>query len=538
MGLKLDSVAQACQQIAREIRDEYGLLTLHFVPFHEGQIEEALNISTQQLVHHPAIGKALYLLKNADLPSHSGYFATIAKKQRILFGLSHQESLLSLGFINADRFDNIKDVRAMAYHCAWHGIDTMKSRRYMPRRERDLHDITMPPKNLMEAGMKNLQADTFGAIMCALDGDKTASSRIATMRALAALEKQARFKPETYPFPLAMETTQYAVNEYLKRMPPRRKRIPLSLKIAREMAMTMDTDCVRHWLAFAEAAQDMAWQQSTDEQILGSAIYISQNTYVRATGHLVAALTGIKPVSILETKGRHSAYAEHEANEILHEKAIDRIFEDVIARGIHESSSDPFIKEANRQNEALTDGHILGWCAAALQAAAKAFDKAIDKGRTQAEAAARKKFTDKRDETTWEQLKQLGREIIKQYRLGKEMTFETLQNVCENTPQYAPVLSSVTLTVRDPEYLAQLEAANDLNHIPQQPTPAPQTPAPAIAPQAAPSAPGLGGSGGHRRQSPPPQEQQQQQTQKARDGDAQEKKETKNKNGEDDHAGA
>lgn len=101
-----------------------------------------------------------------------------------------------------------------------------------------------------------------------------------------------------------------------------------------------------------------------------------------------------------------------------------------------------------------------------MQAAARAFENALDKGKAQAEEAARKKFTDKRGETTWEQLKQLGREIVKQYRIGKEMTFDTLMNACENTPQYAPVLSSVSLTIKDPSYLAQLEAANDLNHVP------------------------------------------------------------------------
>lgn len=506
MGLKLDSIAHACRLVAREIRDQYGLLTLHFVPFHEGQIGEALNISTQQIALHPAIDKTMYLLNNAQLPQQSGYFRTITQNQKVMFGLSHREALLSIGFINADRFDNIKDVKAAAYHCAWHGIDAMKTRRHMTRKERYNHDVMAPSRNLIEAGAKNLQADTFSAIMCALDGDKTASSRIAAQRAFDAVTKNAHHKPETYPFPLAMETTQYAVNEYLKKLPPRRKRIPLSLKIAEEMAMTLGTDAVRNWLAFAEAAQDMVWQQSSPEEILGSAIYISQNTHVRATGHLVAALTDIQPVSILETQGRHSAYADHKTNEILHEKEVDRIFEDIIAQGIQESSSAPFIKEANRQNEALTDGHILGWCAAALQAAARAFENALDKGKAQAEAAARRKFTDKRGETTWEQLKQLGREIVKQYRIGKEMTFDTLMNACENTPQYAPVLSSVSLTIKDPSYLAQLEAANDLNHMPTPQAPAPQAPAPAIAPQAAPSAPGLGGGGGQQQGTAPPKQ--------------------------------
>lgn len=508
MGLKLDSVAQACQQIAREIRDEYGLLTLHYIPFHEGQIEEALNISAQQLIMHPAIDKTLYLLKNMDIPTYSSYLGTLVEKQRILFGLSSREVFLSLSCINVDHFDNIRDVKAQAYHCAWHGINVLKTRRHMTRKDRRLNDIMYLPRNLIEAGQKNLQADTFSAIMCALDDDKTAVSRIAKARSLAALSRIPHHKPETYPFTIAMEATQYAINEHLKKNPPRRKRIPLSLKIAEEMAMTFDTESLRNWLAFAEPAQDMAWQQINQEDILGSAIYISQNTHVRAIGHLVASLTEVKPVSILETREKHSAYADHKANESLHEKTTNSIFEEVMARGIDEHSSEPFIKEANKQNEALTNGHILGWCAAALQAAAKAFDKAIDSGRAQAENAARKKFIEERGKTTWEQLKQLGQEIIKQYRMGKEMTFETLMNTCEASQQYAPVLSSVTLTVNNPQYIAQLEAANDLNHIPEQPAPEPQSPAPTVSPQVMPAAPGMGGGRAGRPPAVPPAAQQ------------------------------
>jgi hypothetical protein len=496
MGLKLDSVAKECQKVSREIHDSYKELSLHFILYHEGQQLEALSLSAQQLVHHVAAEKAIKLMKSIDLPSNSSYLGTVIETTKILGGLSNIDALLSLCCINVDQFSSLNELKAYAYHLAWHGIHAAEARKETPYKERKYYTTMRSSRNLIKLSIANLRADTFSALVCAANGDKQATTKIAALRGNNALDKFPFYKPETYPFVLAMEATQFAISEYMKKYPHKRKKIRWALNLSKEIVASVELASIKHWLAFSEPAQEMAWQGYSKEEILGSAIYVSHNTHVRATGHLVSELTQIEPVHILETKLQHSAYAADKLNEALHNKTIDKIFEDVIAQSLIECTIDPFITEANRQNEELSNGKIIGWCASALQAAAVSFEKTLGNGRANAEKAARSTFDKERSSIAWEQLKQFGKELVRNYRIGKEMTYENIIQTCDNNPNFAPVLNSVQLTINDPSYIKELSAAADLD----------QVPAPVkAAPKAAPTSPanthqllpslGLGGRG-------------------------------------------
>lgn len=127
----------------------------------------------------------------------------------------------------------------------------------------------------------------------------------------------------------------------------------------------------------------------------------------------------------------------------------------------------------------------MGWCANALQDAAKAFESAILNG-APPEQAARMQFESNRNEPEWKMLKDLGDDIVDQRRQGFAVTMGHIAEICHNNLGFSPILDSIKITMNDPSYIQKLEAANDLALAPSAPTPkglapkglAPKGPAP------------------------------------------------------------
>ena len=155
---------------------------------------------------------------------------------------------------------------------------------------------------------------------------------------------------------------------------------------------------------------------------------------------------------------------------------------------------------ANEQNENLAEGNILGWCANALQAAARAFDSALTSG-TSPMQAARMQFEGTKDIPEWDNLKKVGDSVVGQKRAGLAVTMGTIAEICNSDPLFAPMLNSIRFTMQDPDYIQKLEMSNDLAMrpapAPAPPAPAPKAPAPAApayaAPVFAPGGPSMGG---------------------------------------------
>ena len=492
MSLQMESVAHMCRLVSRQVKESFRNLDIHFIVHHEGQRREALAIAAQEIAGHPAAETALHLLSRLRKSEESSVLGTAVAHRRLFFGLASRDSVLSLCTVNLDQFEALQNARRAAWHLAWHAIDAMQFQAAPANRSGRESEIIVRRRNALEMANANMRADAFAAAISTLHGDENAVDRVAIIRGLNSLKTQSFHSPEFFPFVLAKEATDCAVQQAVRHSPSKRQMIPVALKIASNIGRTIDASGLRQWLAFSEPAQDMAWRGFTREEILGAAINTSEDTYVRATGYLIAEITGIRPHSIMSVRDRYSPFADETFNKQLHGKAIQTVFDDVIAQGLQQHSAEPFTRVANMQNELLTEGQTIGWCAAALQAAGRAYQSALDAG-SEPVASARREFEGGNKAMGWDTLCDLGKKIVKQCRSGQMVTMSGLEQLCADDKRFNGIRRSVQSTLRDASYQRKMNAAHDLNVNMPRPT-APEPAAPAYAP----AAPGLGGSTAHR----------------------------------------
>jgi len=315
-------------------------------------------------------------------------------------------------------------------------------------------------------------------------------------------------RAEDYPFLIAMEATAFAFAEIDRAQLPPQRFIEAARKTSIEVGRAFDEGSLRKWWAFSEPAQDMAWRGIEKEEILGAAVNTSEDPYIRATGYLVSEVAQIEPLPATNLLKIYNAYTDQDRNQTLHREMMETAFAEAIALGLEEESGRPFLNVANVQNEGLLEGRILGWCASALQAAAKAFENALANGMSPSQAA-RLEFEGARGQMGWDAIKDLGDSIVAQKRHGNALTLGHIAEVSSANPIFAPVLNALRVTMNDPVYLMKLQAANDLDFIPAPEPMAPSPSAPVLqaAPKMAPAmmaplprgpgmAPGMGMGGG------------------------------------------
>ncbi len=505
MGIKHDVLQDLCNLAISQVRDLYPALRLMFIPHGTGLLHEVIALSEHEVIQHPAGKTAQGILEKNNNRELSSFLGLAIHHKSKWLGLSSEENILALFNINTDEFETPKEARRAIYHLVWHALDLVEIRQRPEYAAKFKTGPMIPKRSPMNMARLNLQADTFAAVMGGLLGEEHALDTLAKKRAMDSILPIHARRAEDYPFVIGVESAKYAYQEITAVKPLRSKYMIHARQLAIEIGRAFDDRSIRRWWQFSEPAQDMAWRNLAPETILGCAVNTSDDAFVRATGHLVSDTSGIVPTPLTKLGNIYNAYINHEQNQILHRELMEKTFEEAIARGIQEESGQSLIAAANEQNENLAEGNILGWCANALQAAARAFDGAQSNGVSPVQAA-RLEFEGTKDATSWESLKKIGETMVEKKRQGFAVTLGSIAEICNNNPAFAPMLGSIRVTMKDPGYIKKLEAANDLVLRGGPAGPAP-TAAPAAAPSAAPkvqpaaapnysapvfSAPGLG----------------------------------------------
>jgi hypothetical protein len=461
MGLRIDSVENACSLIARQVQDVYGDLTMHFIVHGKGQMNERIALSEHEVIRHPAGDTARSILRKIPKTDHSSFLGMAVALQKKLFGLSSKDHVLALFNINIDTYTDISEAKTHIYHLAWHAIDLMDIRKRPEYRRKFKSGPMIPKRSPMNLARANLQADAFAAVMQGLNGDAEALDLLAVLRGHNALIQMSEQRAEDFPYIIALEAAQFAYSELERNKIARSKYIETARHISLEVGYTFDEASIKQWWAFSEPSQDMAWRGYKPEEILGAAVFTSENPYVRATAYLVSEVTNIEPLPSHDITHAYNPFANQEKNKLLHREIMQATFEEAINLGNEEESARALLDAANSQNENLTEGRILGWCASALQAAAKAFQNAMDNGGSPLEAA-QQEFDGAKAKLDWDTIKKLGDDIVSQRRQGYTVTMGNIAEICNENPAFAPILGSIKMTLNDPVYLQRLQASNDL----------------------------------------------------------------------------
>ncbi len=499
MAVTESQIKTIIDDITRDTKHAYTGLSLFFITHKIGKMRESIALAEHEIVSHPAGNAARTIIRKHTISEKSSFLGLAITSESKILGFKRKDHLLGIFNVNIDEFENMDEARAEIYHLAWHAIDLYEIRQLPPYRHKFKTGPMIPKRSPMNSAKAFLQADTFAIAYSALRKENNLLPLISTKRAKNTLESTSNFQPEDFPSVIAMDACKLAIEDLTTQNIREEDYIASARQLSVNVGHAFDEENIRQWWNFTIPAQDMAWRGFSKEKILGAAIHTSSDPYVRSIGFLIQDVTKIEPSSAEVLEHGYNAYVDPEVLASLHKEMVDTIFQDAVIKGLEESSSRAFLNAANNLNEALTEGHILGWCSNALHDAAHAFERALLNGASP-DQAARMQFEGNKNHPKWETLKQLGQDIVEQKRQGFAITMGHIAEICHNHPAFSPVLDSLKITMNDPAYVQRLEASNDLNIIPNIPTMAPSAPAPkgpepqAPAPQAPTAAPALGGN--------------------------------------------
>lgn len=519
MAVSQDSIQQICDKLSAEVAIAYEGLTLHFIVHGAGKLRESVALAEHDIIAHPAGNAARVIVQKNALGERSKFLGLAIARERRMMGLKKFDHLLALFTINADHFRSKLEVTAQIYHLIWHAIDLYEIREKPRYKNKFKSGPMVPRRSPLNLSKANLQADAFAGVLAVLNSDEKNPALvdlIAQKRGIMSLSQITDYKAEDYPSVIAIEACEIIIGDILKNPRPKEEYLHVARQVSIDVGRAFDEQNIQQWWDYCIPAQDMAWRGFTKEEILGAAINTSDDPFVRSIGYLIEEVTNVEPSPAHVLAHSYNAFLDPEVNMRLHRDMIDSVFEEALSEGGDnngEATGEALIKAANKQNEDLTEGRFLGWCAGALQDAAKAVERALISG-TSPTQAARMQFEGNKYIPKWDDLKDLSNKIVDQKKQGLAVTMGNIAEICHDNPAFAPVLNSIKMTMNDPSYVQKLEAANDFVYAPSAPAPkgpelgpkapgpkapelgpkghAPDTPAPIAPPTAAPT---LGGSG-------------------------------------------
>ena len=506
MPVLYKNAKQICQTLSKTVNEMHNGLSFFAIPHHDGQRNDALTIEATNFSGHKAEAFMRRIISNNSLKEDSSAYlgAAIAFEQG-LFGMYYKPLRISLLTVNIDQYEDLNELKADLYHNLWLAInkdEEIKKTDHGGQHEHQKYPIKMDKLLLTK---RNLKADIFSVLMQTFENIPDAPHTLGVLRSTQAVKAEPTHKAMYYAFPLAMEACQFLLND-LQRVPMQQQsQIQLALKLTEDVCRNVSDESIESWWAYAEPAATMAWLDYSPQEILSACVNSGLDPLIRANGILLQEILGVELLSPKDLADIYNSFGEKDTLAELHDHKSDESFEEALIQGIKTASNRPFLDEALFQNERLSQGKALGWTASALQASAKAFDKALKAGRTP-EQAARLEYEGAKTNSNWDTLEKLSLDILEARQDGTTTTLESVIEHYGDDQDYRNILESFEKTLEDPAYANSLSVDPAPAVEPQGPKPsgpsaemsnevkaAPKVAAPAAGPAMGPG--GMGGGG-------------------------------------------
>ncbi len=447
------------RKIADEIAMFFPYVRVYIMTYEPGGKRDATAKALASLRSHPTFEDAAALLRfRSSNIEHSGLLGIAEGFEPSHMGLKKNHHRLAFIAINLGECRTQDEAIFLLYKLTAQLIDQLSDKR-KPQKKTDTQE---EKKNFIEIARKNLRADSFHVLSKSRTSDSAYLDGRTRVRAMNVLEQVTHIRPEEYPLPIAQDVIRYALNG---RNIKKDRMFGDDLLLASQIADSFDVQSLRTWAHFVSPCQTLAWAGYTPSQILGSAIFLSPNPMIKATGHLLAEVTGIEPCDAYLLPKGYNPFLEDEVNAIEHKRTVEEVFEIAIIHSLEAKSHLPLLHSAHNQNEGLLKGHISGWCAHALQSAARAFQGANELGVPPAQAA-RLEFQTVRRDDCWLQLTQIVNYIVDLGRGGTEArTLSGLAKWCNMSPEFKYIMNAINVTISDPHYSMKLRHEVDMPRL-------------------------------------------------------------------------
>ena len=380
MSLDLATLDHTCNVVRRQIEDEFKNLTALFIVHNSGERAKTITDKRNTIFAKPNGRKIYDFLGLSDISRRdkSEFMGIIVHNNKFL-NLFAKKHYTSVFFINADEFGVSDNVKHQLYHMAWHALNIMEDIRlnHAQHKFKNSAELVRPEKDKLKLAQNNLMADVFGAILMEAQGHDRYIKELASKRSSETLNPAENFIAELYAYPIAYEACQLIYDDLKSNLDKKTGLLAQVMDLSIEVASTYGETALKQWIEFSKPTQEMVWLGYTPEQILGQAIYTSNDTHVRATAYMIAESMNIEPQTDYETIP-YNPFLDNMSNKRLHDRASDEFFQLIASQALDEKDSTIFIQAATDQNIRLMDGHVTGWCALAYLKSAEAMKEKPD----------------------------------------------------------------------------------------------------------------------------------------------------------------
>lgn len=414
MAITAEKLHHISNAVRREVEDEFPTLRLFFILYQSDNFREAVIKRTQRLVEitkNEALATKIESLTEKEAINKP--FFGIQKEYKKFWPLPlSQEKHTAVFLLNRDLYNDETEARGHIYHLLYHALflkkihaKTQEKRIILHLKYNETPDLSEPtdqqkPQEMKSKGTPlpsqayaNMMADVFMVLMLKHSGQNNAIKHWARKRCELLFKATSHYEAELYPYPLAAESTQIVLDEFAHYKRDDLQPIRRHMDITEEVSFTFDEKTVSQWIDFAYAAQEMAWAGLDKNKILQTAIYTSEDPYVRSIAYLVAEYLNTDPAPLTDVRF-YNPFTPDEANMRLHLRLCQVTFNKILERTQREEDNkelDAFIKrEIKRQNIALVNGEFVGYCVPALLQAISIIQEISNDGQESEAASADK----------------------------------------------------------------------------------------------------------------------------------------------------
>ncbi|MFN3701429.1 MAG: hypothetical protein ACK4VI_07905 [Alphaproteobacteria bacterium] len=457
MKTYISELIHNCNTVRRQVEDEFSNFTAQFIIHNDGQRAQTLVEKRNSIISKP-YGRKIYDILSASDVSHQNHteFAGLIINDTPFYNIFGGRHFTAIYFINADTFSESTNSRHFAYHMAWHALSLYFVHTNKNKSASELTGkMVYPDPSPLSISKNNLMADIFGSIMMEATGHKGFIEALAKKRSQESLVPILGHVAAHYPYPIAHEACKLVYDDMAGTISTNTKLIQFGMDITDEVGLTFDHDeSIKQWWLFCKPAQEMAWLNHKPEVILTNSIYNSGETFVHAFAYQISDLLNIEPdKSCFGDHAIFNAFSSTSQSRQSHELNCEEVLGRLLNFYTLKNNNDIFHKEILRQNTALKEGHVSGWCALSLENTMKILDELILTNPKRAILAARETFYETQGLIPWPVLRKLTSAILEKKCLGEEITYAEMLKTVEQRAD-TEVLRA---------YLLKLDNSDNLN---------------------------------------------------------------------------
>lgn len=432
------NIEHLCHMASRQVAEEFRGLKLIFIT-HTANNRAQIIAQTKATLGKNAHAKAVYnaLMRHSE-KSNTCFAGLIRTEPRGALSLLQKTEKTAIFFVNSDEFKVLENAKTALYDMLWYALDLVQQTNMKAGRSathiQNVDGALMHAQDKMSEARHNLTADVFTSVFMALQGYPEHIKQLGQKRAQDSLSATPRKTPEQYPFPIALESTHIIFQDF--KTAGKERPLYNALKIAREVGETHTNDMIKQWWSFCSRAQNMAWRGISAQNNISTAIYTSENTYIKATAYIVSEILDLEP-KIITNLTSYNPYTDQEVNAHLHSKKCEADAKALAKISVSSNQCTIFDELLTRQIESFIAGDPLGFAPLGTLSA-----KALYKEQTHdpdlTGHSIHNAYLQGRDQMSWQDIEKLIALTLRVKRKGKDLTPEDIPSLMQKIETLQP----------------------------------------------------------------------------------------------------